>query len=335
MPSEHKNRPRRNAAAVRLTFLAALVAAGGIAAATFHLASRANVGEVAASQPRPAPPSLPHYIRAADIVQYGEPGRLFLQSQAAIVMDDREGVMLYGRNVDQPRPIASLTKLMTALVTLEAGLPLDEPIEITRADRDRLRGTRSRLRFGAVLTRYDLLRAALGASDNRAAAALGRTYPGGLPAMVRAMNAKARSLGMWHTHYADASGLDNDNVSTARDLTLLVAATRKFALFHVLTTTPAFHVTDLSTGREIAFFNTNRLVRRESWDISLSKTGYTASAGNCLVMQATIDDRPLTIVLLDSWGKYSRYGDAARIQRWLQSAERRVPHLLSARAGAG
>jgi D-alanyl-D-alanine endopeptidase (penicillin-binding protein 7) len=333
MNKERKNPPGRTAAAaVRLTILAALVTLGGIAAATFHLSSNANVTEATPPAAEPAP--APSYIRAADIVQYGQPNRLFLQSAAAIVMDDREDVMLYGRNVDRPRPIASLTKLMTALVTLEAGLPLDEPIEITREDRDRLRGTRSRLRFGAVLTRYDLLRAALGASDNRAAAALGRTYPGGLEAMVRAMNAKAKALGMTHTHYADSSGLDNNNVSTARDLTLLVAATQKLPMFHVLTTTPEFRVTDLATGREVAFFNTNRLVRRESWDIALSKTGYTAAAGNCLIMQATIDERPLTIVLLDSWGKYSRYGDAARIQRWLQGAERRVPRLLSARASA-
>jgi len=331
MHKEHKNRPGRNAAAaVKFTVLAALVSLGGIAAATVHLSSNANVSEAVAAEPAPAP----SYIRAADIVQYGQPNRLFLQSAVAIVMDDREGVMLYGRDVDRPRPIASLTKLMTALVTLEAGLPLDEPIEITREDRDRLRGTRSRLRFGAVLTRYDLLRAALGASDNRAAAALGRTYPGGLDAMVQAMNAKARQLGMAHTRYADSSGLDNGNVSTARDLTLLVAETQKLPMFHVLTTTPEFRVTDLATGREVAFFNTNRLVRRESWDIALSKTGYTAAAGNCLIMQATIDDRPLTIVLLDSWGKYSRYGDAGRIQRWLQGAERRVPRLLSARASA-
>ena len=319
-------------AAVKLTILAALVTLGGVAAATFHLTSNANVSEPPAAEPAPAP--APTYIRAADIVQYGQPNRLFLQSAVAIVMDDREGVVLYGRNVDRPRPIASLTKLMTALVTLEAGLPLDEPIEITREDRDRLRGTRSRLNFGAVLTRYDLLRAALGASDNRAAAALGRTYPGGLEAMVQAMNAKAGQLGMTHTRYADSSGLDNSNVSTARDLTLLVAETQKQPLFHVLTTTPGFRVTNLATGREIAFFNTNRLVRRESWDIALSKTGYTAAAGNCLIMQTTIDSRPLTIVLLDSWGKFSRYGDAGRIQRWLQSAERRVPRLLSARASA-
>ena len=333
MHKERKNRPGRNAAAaVKFTILAALVSLGGIAAATFHLNSNANVTEATPPVAEPAP--APTYIRAADIVQYGQPNRLFLQSAVAIVMDDREGVMLYGRNVDRPRPIASLTKLMTALVTLEAGLPLDEPIEITREDRDRLRGTRSRLRFGAVLTRYDLLRAALGASDNRAAAALGRTYPGGLDAIVQAMNAKAKALGMTHTHYADSSGLDNGNVSTARDLTLLVAETQKLPMFHVLTTTPEFRVTDLATGREVAFFNTNRLVRRESWDIALSKTGYTAAAGNCLIMQTTIDDRPLTIVLLDSWGKYSRYGDAGRIQRWLQGAERRVPRLLSARASA-
>jgi D-alanyl-D-alanine endopeptidase (penicillin-binding protein 7) len=250
-------------------------------------------------------------------------------------MDDREGVMLYGRNVDRPRPIASLTKLMTALVILDSGLSLDEQIKITRDDRDRLRGTRSRLGFNAVFTRHDLLRAALGASDNRAAAALARTFPGGQEAMVQAMNAKAQELGMTQTRYADSSGLDNSNVSTARDLTRLVAEASKRQMFHALTTTASFRITDQASGRELAYHNTNRLLRKESWDIALSKTGYTAAAGNCLLMQTTIGERPLTIVLLNSWGKYSRYGDAKRIQQWLQKAERRVPNIVTARVTPG
>ncbi|MBI3546862.1 MAG: serine hydrolase [Gammaproteobacteria bacterium] len=303
--------------------LASLAGIVSMMAATIYVTSDANVNSAANDES-------PTYIKAADLVQYGQPNRLALQSAVALVMDDREDVMLYGRNVDRPRPIASLTKLMTALVIIESGLYLDEHIEITREDRDRLRGTRSRLGFGAVLTRYDLLRAALGASDNRAAAALGRSFPGGTEAMVQAMNAKAVELGMTHTHYADSSGLNNANVSTARDLLLLVAETRKHSLFQNLTTVPNFVVTDRATGREISFHNTNRLVRQETWGIGLSKTGYTAAAGNCLIMQARIGNRPLTIVLLDSWGKLSRYGDARRIQQWLQSAERRVPRLQTA-----
>jgi D-alanyl-D-alanine endopeptidase (penicillin-binding protein 7) len=306
--------------------LVALAAFAGFASLFYYVSSDANV-----VQP-PVVKEAETYIKAEDIVQYGQPNRLFLRSGVALVMDDREGVMLYGRNVDHPRPIASLTKLMTALVILDSGLSLDDTIEVTRADRDRLRGTRSRLPFGGVFSRYDLLRAALGASDNRAAAALGRTYPGGTEAIVEAMNAKAKELGMTQTRYADASGLDNHNISTARDLARLVAEIQKHPMFHVLTTTPSFRITNRASGRELAYHNTNRLVRRDSWHINLSKTGYTAKAGNCLIMQANIANRPLTIVLLNSWGKYSRYGDAQRINQWLHKAERRVPRILTARA---
>src|SRR3990170_4261559 len=204
--------------------LVALATVAGIATSVLYVPSDANVtpptGNEAAS-----------FIKAEEIIQYGQPNRLSLQSSVAIVMDDREGVMLYGRNVDRPRSIASLTKLMTALVIIESGLSLDEQIKITREDRDRLRGTRSRLGFNAVFTRYDLLRAALGASDNRAAAALARTYPGGQENLVRAMNAKAIELGMKRSRFMDSSGLHNGNVSTASDLVLLVNATHRHSLF--------------------------------------------------------------------------------------------------------
>lgn len=309
--------------------LVALATLTGVALATLHVTSDANVIPPVETKATDA------YTPAADIIQYGRPEKLTLQSGVAMIVDDREGIMLYGRDIERRRPIASLTKLMTALVILESGLPLDEPIAITHEDRDRLRGTRSRLSFGAVFTRHDLLRAALGASDNRAAAALGRTYPGGDEAMFRAMNEKAQKLGMTQTRFADASGLDNGNVSTANDLVRLVNETRKHQLFQTMTTTPTFRITDQKSGRQVAFRNTNRLVHRDSWDIGLSKTGYTAAAGNCLIMQATIAERPLTIVLLNSWGKLSRYGDARRIQQWLQKAERRVPPIVTARASTG
>jgi D-alanyl-D-alanine endopeptidase (penicillin-binding protein 7) len=309
----------------------ALATIAGIATTALYVPSDANV----TPPPPAAADEAASFISAEEIIQYGQPNRLSLQSSVAIVMDDREGVMLYGRNVDRTRPIASLTKLMTALVILDSGLSLDEQIKITRDDRDRLRGTRSRLGFNAVFTRYDLLRAALGASDNRAAAALARTFPGGQEAMVQAMNAKAQELGMTQTRYADSSGLNNSNVSTARDLTRLVAEASKRQMLHTLTTTASFRITDRASGRELSYHNTNRLLRKEAWDIALSKTGYTSAAGNCLLMQTTIADRPLTIVLLDSWGKYSRYGDAKRIQQWLQKAERRVPHIVTARAAPG
>lgn len=269
------------------------------------------------SQPLP-------YINALDIVRQNGARRLPLRSGVALVMDTREGVMLYENNVDQPRPIASLTKLMSALVILEAELPLTEAIAITREDRDRLRGTHSRLPFDSVYTRLDLLHAALAASDNRAATALARTYPGGKEAFVQAMNAKAQQLGMLSTRYADASGLDSNNISTARDLVKLIAAVDKHLLFHQLTTTASFGVTDLRTGKQIAFVNTNRLARSGSWEIELSKTGYTAAAGNCIAMQTTINSRPLTIVLLNSWGKLDKFGDSVRIRDWLTKTERRI-----------
>jgi len=295
------------------------------------LAAGAIVGALLALGPGAAtaqPQSGLDGYEVEQILRHARPSKLFLRSSVALVMDQREGAILYGRDIDVPRPIASLTKLMTALVTLEADLPLDEPITITRADRDRLRGTKSRLRYGTVLSRHDLLHAALGASDNRAAAALGRTYPGGKQAAVQAMDAKAAQLGMTDSRFRDTSGLHSGNVSTARDLAKLVAATGKHPLFRTLSTSGRFSVTDRRSGKKVEFINTNRLVRKDAWDIGLSKTGYTADAGNCLVMQTKIAERPLIIVLLNSWGKLSKFGDSNRIRKWLLNIERRV---LSAR----
>jgi len=293
----------------------------GIATAAFTLAGDdGQTAPAAAAEPSAAP-----FVQASEILAYGKPERLNLHSQVALILDEREGVLLVTRQIDTPRPIASLTKLMTALVVLESGQALDEPLTITAEDRDRLKGTRSRLRIGAILTRDDLLRAALAASDNRAAAALARNYPGGTEAFVAAMNAKAGILGMAQTHFADASGLDRRNISTARDLLTLATAARAQARLHVYSTSSEVRVTDLATGKPVAWNNTNRLVRNDGWDISLSKTGYTADAGNCLILQTTIGRRPVSIVLLNSWGKLSKYGDARRIRDWLLDTERRVP----------
>ena len=282
------------------------------------------------SDATPVAPAPISYVKATELLRHASPGRLALLSQVALVMDERDGVMLYGRAIDTPRPIASLTKLMTALVVLESDLPLEAPIAITTDDRDRLKGSHSRLHIGAILTRDDLLRAALSASDNRAAAALARTAPGGTEAFVAAMNAKAQALGMTNTRFADASGLNPGNVSTARDLLKLLEAARAQPRVHAFTTTGEHWVTDLASGREIGFFNTNRLVRQEGWEMALSKTGYTADAGNCLVMRVTVAGRPLSIVLLNSWGKASKYGDAQRIRDWLINAERRIPFTTAA-----
>lgn len=264
-------------------------------------------------------------VSAADIVRYGNTRAPNLRSSSVLVMDQREGVVLYGLNEDEQRPIASVTKLMTAMVTLDAQLPMDETITISKDDLDRRRGSSSRLPVGTVLSRRDTLLAALAASDNRAASALARSYPGGRAALLRAMNDKARHLGMKHTRYADPAGLDSDSVSTAQDLAIMAAAAAKYPLIKAFSTTGEFAVTDRRRrGRDIEFVNTNRLVRSSAWDINLSKTGYISEAGNCLVMQAVIGERPVIIVLLNSWGKLSKYGDSNRIRDWLLKSERRA-----------
>jgi D-alanyl-D-alanine endopeptidase (penicillin-binding protein 7) len=307
--------------ALRPLHLSALFVLGAVSG----FGAGALVFRSVAAEPAPALLVAAPVVKAAALIEHGHPERLQLQSQVALVLDEREGVALLAREIDTPRPIASLTKLMTGLVVLESGLALDEPVTITAEDRDRLKGTRSRLPIGAILTRDDLLRAALVASDNRAAAALARSAPGGTSAFVTAMNRKAAALGMTHTYFADASGLDRRNISTARDLARLTTAARAQSRLHVYSTRSEAWVTNLATGQPIAWNNTNRLVRNDDWDIGLSKTGYTADAGNCLILQTVIGRRPVSIVLLNSWGKLSKYGDARRIRDWLLDAERRIP----------
>jgi len=275
-------------------------------------------GSAAASSDQPAALSAP----AWKSVHYGNPRALELRSQVALIVDEREGVILYARDIDKPRPIASLTKLLTVMTVLDAKIALDKTIEITDADRDRLKGSPSRLRIGTTLTRGELMRIALVASDNRAAAALARTYPGGTDALIRAMNEKARMLGLARTRVTDASGLRPDNVSTARDLARLAYIARDYSFIARWSVTRRFSVTDQRTGKELAFRNTNSLVHRERWEIALSKTGFTSEAGNCLIMRTTIMGRPLIVVLLNSWGKLSKYGDSGRIRDWLVASER-------------
>jgi serine-type D-Ala-D-Ala endopeptidase (penicillin-binding protein 7) len=271
-------------------------------------------------------PSLksPQYNTENPLKPYLDPNRLFLRSGVALVMDEGDGSVLLDKNIHVQRPIASLTKLMTAMVALDSNLPRDEAIAITRADRDRLRGSKSRLSFGTKLTRRDLLKISLAASENRAASALARTYPGGKEAFVSAMNEKARKLGMKQTAFRDAAGLHSDNVSTAADLSILVAAAYRYPLIREFSTTGIDSVTDLRSGWKIEFVNTNRLVRGNRWNIDLSKTGYIADAGHCLVMRANIADRPVVMVLLNSWGTLSKFGDANRIRKWLDQANRKA-----------
>jgi len=263
-------------------------------------------------------------ISAATILDYAKPNQLYLRSSHVLIVDQREGVHLYGKNIDEPRPIASVTKLMTAMVILDANLPMDEEITITKADRDRLRGSKSRLQRGMRFTREDLLLIALAASENRASKALARTYPGGKENFVNMMNVKAKTLGMTHSRFKDSSGLDSRNVATARDLVLMTEAALKYEKIQKFTTQDEGEIRDLRRKRTIPFINTNRLVRRDKWEIGLSKTGYIADAGHCLVMQAEIGERPVIMVLLNSWGKLSKFGDSNRVKKWLLRAERRA-----------
>jgi D-alanyl-D-alanine endopeptidase (penicillin-binding protein 7) len=245
-------------------------------------------------------------------------GSLNLRSAAALIVDER-GNIVYAKGVDEPRPIASITKLMTAMVILDSAQPLDESVTITKQDRDLIKLTGSRLVYGSTLTREQMLRLALLASDNRAANALARTHPGGRSAFIEAMNDKARSLGMSNSRFADPAGLDPDNVASPRDLLKMVQAAKTYPLIVDATTSTDMTVYPLKGRGPLRFGNTNRLLRRAHWDIQLSKTGYINEAGRCLVMQAEIVDHPLYIVLLDSFGKLTPYGDSNRLRKWLES----------------
>ena len=265
-----------------------------------------------------------HAQRQPDPVAAARAGALNLKSASALVVEQGGQRVLYAKNVETVMPIASLTKLMTALVVLESGLPLAEPVTISEADVDDVKRTRSRLKVGTTLARGELLKLALMASENRAAAALTRAYPGGTPAFVAAMNQKAIELGMWRTRFVDGTGLSSDNVSTAQDIARLVGAAYRHPLIRDYTT-DATHAVALADGRLLHYRNSNRLVKNPHWKIGLSKTGYLSEAGRCLVLQARIAATPVIIVLLDSWGKLSRIGDANRIKKWIESNFSRQP----------
>ncbi len=243
----------------------------------------------------------------------GNPG---LRSASAIVLD-AQGNLIYGKDVDTVRPIASITKLMTAMVVLDSGLDLDEYITVTDDDRDHIRMTGSRLRPGASLPRREMLLLALMSSENRAAAALGRTCPGGLESFVERMNKKAASLGMSSSHFADPAGLNEDNVSTASDLAKMLAAADNYPLITQSTTTRRMDVRPYTHRGPLTYANTNRLLKNADWEIALSKTGYINEAGRCLVMQATIGGEDISIVLLNAYGKLTPIGDSNRLRKWL------------------
>jgi D-alanyl-D-alanine endopeptidase (penicillin-binding protein 7) len=243
---------------------------------------------------------------------------VYLRSSAVMVQDAETGEVVINKNSDVAVPIASITKLVTAMVILDRGLDLEQRIVVSREDLDRRKGTRSRLMPGTVLTRDELLLLALMASENRAASALGRTYPGGVPAFVKAMNEKAAELGMSDSTFVDPTGLSPANVASPRDLVKLVRAAHSYPLIREYSTQS--RATVKIFNRPMRFANTNHLVRNSHWDIELSKTGYISEAGRCLVMHVRLASKDLIVVLLDSWGKQSRIGDANRIRKWLESA---------------
>ncbi len=269
----------------------------------------------------------------ADTARYSpslpERKKLRLRSDTVLIVDQLDGEVVYAKNTLKTKAIASITNLMTAMLVLDSSLAPESKIQIQSQDKDRLRWSRSYLPVGSVLTRRELLQLALMASENRAAAALARAYPGGAQAFVEAMNAKAQSLGMHGTTFVDATGLHSENQSTAEDLAIMLRQAWQYPEIRRITTTPSFTIESRGLAHKRTFNNTNPLIRkrRKHWVIGLSKTGYILEAGRCLVMQAEVAGRPLFIVLLDAWGRYTSMGDANRIRKWLLSNNRRRTEL--------
>jgi D-alanyl-D-alanine endopeptidase (penicillin-binding protein 7) len=256
----------------------------------------------------------PPLIQASNFTELkGKPN---LRSASAFIINS-EGQVIYGKDIDTVRPIASITKLMTAMVILDSGLDLDERITVTKADRDLVQLTGSRLEYGATLPRREMILLAIMSSENRAATALGRNFPGGMTAFVKQMNKKAMQLGMNNSHFADPAGLNVDNTSTARDLMKMVTAAESYALIKKASTTTRIEVRPYAKRGPLVYGNTNRLLKNKTWDIALSKTGYINEAGRCLVMQANIEGERVSIVLLNSFGKLTPFGDSNRLRKWM------------------
>lgn len=270
----------------------------------------------------------PSYGELAGLRERSDP--LDLKSSVALVVDQDTHEVLLSKNDQAVLPIASLTKLMTGLIISQSGLSMDEPVSITEEDIDTEKGSRSRLAVGTTLSRREMLHLALMSSENRAANALGRTYPGGLPVFVEQMNIKARLLGMTDTRYVEPTGLSSNNQSSARDLAVLVNVAHTDPVLRDFSTSPGYEV---SLGHKtLQYNNTNRLVKNPAWDIGLQKTGYIAEAGRCLVMQTQIAGRKLIMVFLDSTGKLSRIGDAERVRNWIESTTSLSPSVGRASA---
>ena len=279
---------------------------------------------VKVAKARPAAQTVAHRPSHGELAGlHGHHDPLALKSSVAYVIDQETNEVLFSKNEQAVLPIASLTKLMTGLIISEAKLPMDEVLTITQADVDTEKGSTSRLKVGAQLTRREMLHLALMSSENRAASALGRTYPGGLQTFVGLMNAKARQLGMQDTHYVEPTGLSSKNQSSAKDLAVLVNQASDDAILREFSTSPGHQV---AVGRQtLQYNNTNRLVKSPAWDIGVQKTGYISEAGQCLVMQAKVSGRKLIMVFLDSAGKLTRIADAERVRRWVEARSVMTP----------
>ena len=248
-----------------------------------------------------------------------DPSNLHLASGSAMVIDLQTDKVLYSSNPDVIVPIASVTKLMTAMVVLDAKQSMDEVIPVNISQTPEMKGVFSRVKLGSEMNRRDMLLITLMSSENRAAASLAHSYPGGYPAFILAMNAKAKALGMKHTAYVEPTGLSVYNVSTARDLTKLVMAARKYPMLSELSTTETKTVTFRKPAYSLVFNNTDHLVRKENWDIKLTKTGFTNQAGHCLVLLTTMANRPVSVVILDAFGKYTHFAAASRLREWMET----------------
>lgn len=242
-------------------------------------------------------------------------------ANSALVVDLKTNEILYSSNPDTVRPIASVTKLMTAMVTLDARLPMDEKLTINITDTKEMRGVYSRVRIGSEISRRDMLLLTLMSSENRAAASLAHHYPGGHKAFIKAMNAKAKALGMKNTRYVEPTGLSEKNVSSAKDLVVLLRASESYPMLGELSSTEKKTVTFSNPKYSLDFRNTNRLVYKDNWNIHLTKTGFTNQAGHCLVMRTEMAKRQVAFVVLDAYGKYTHMADANRLRNWLETGK--------------
>lgn len=258
-------------------------------------------------------------VTAAAATFSRDPAQLHLASHSALLVDLQTGQVIYENKPDQVVPIASVTKLMTAMVVLDAKQSMSEDIAVDISQTKEMKGVFSRVKLGSTLSRHDMMLIALMSSENRAAATLAHHYPGGYNAFITAMNAKARALGMSHTRYVEPTGLSEQNVSTARDLSKLLTAARRYPMLSELSTTKEKTVSFKKPNYTLGFHNTDHLLNQKNWDIQITKTGFTDKAGHCLVLVTSMGGRPVAMVILDAFGKYTHFADAARLRTWVET----------------